>query len=160
MFCKEVRCTAVVYNLVMSVRFHKNIFHVLNFMLYRASVWFSSDVQQSSSALFVMQYKCRSLLVVRERFQFIPVNSLFLSHFLRSHKFDSVSVTHRHAFLCAVKLELCNLILANLVKVSNYSYCFQQVEFFQQSFDEECGCGLMKQKLESKPFSCQSQTLE
>lgn len=30
MFCKEVRCTAVVYNLVMSVRFHKNIFHVLN----------------------------------------------------------------------------------------------------------------------------------
>lgn len=77
MFCEEVRCTAVVYNLVMSIRFHKNIFHVLNFMLYRASVWFSSDVQQSSSALFVMQYKCRSLLVVRERFQFIPVNSLF-----------------------------------------------------------------------------------
>lgn len=85
-FCKEVKCTAVAYNLFISVRFHKNIFCVLNFMLFWAGVWICNDVPQSNSALFVMLYKSRSLLVVRECFQFIPVNFLFLSHFLRSHK--------------------------------------------------------------------------
>lgn len=47
---------------------------------------------------------------------------------------------------------LCNLILADLKRVSNYSYCFQQVEFFQKSFYEECDCGLIESKNESKTF--------
>lgn len=32
---------------------------------------------------------------------------------------------------------LCNLTLADVKRVGNYSYCFQQAEFFQQSFYEE-----------------------